>query len=325
MGTGSAGLSLSPEAPSPASVRRIAGFWARLVALLIDVIALAIPGFILGFLFNNFFSYSNARGSLVGMGMILAYFSVMGSSLGGGQTVGQRFMGIQVVKRDGTLLPIGKSMLRYLILFGPFLLTSFSNAMPMAAGIGFNALLTIAAGATIYLYIFNTRTRQSLHDLATDAFVVDVPGGPVAPRPFWMGHWAIVASAVVAAIALNLILMPKSTGTFADLMSIQRAVLQSGMVQTAGVQVQVKGGQSVTRSGVRIEVTCRGTLENYEKTAMAIAAIVLKTDRHAAERDYISVVFLKGFNVGFARFSRNYTVTHSPGEWNKLIEQSGST
>lgn len=87
-----------------------AGFWRRTGAWVIDAVLLSIvSGILTGILAGG----DNARGiglnSLVG----LAYYLYFWSAYGHGQTLGNRALGIRVVKTDGSELGIGTALLRY--------------------------------------------------------------------------------------------------------------------------------------------------------------------------------------------------------------------
>ena len=48
-------------------------------------------------------------------------------------------------------------------------------------------------GSTLYLMVFNRRTRQGLHDLAVGSYVIRAGDtGPVETKPMWKVHWAIL-------------------------------------------------------------------------------------------------------------------------------------
>src|ERR1700722_16322605 len=109
--------------PVTTSVRIVAGFWRRLFAFAIDAIITAVPCRILGFVLHNSLSNSGVA-IVIGFALTLAYFAILGNSIGGGQTIGHRITQIQVVGRGGEHASLTRSLLRYLILLGPILLTS---------------------------------------------------------------------------------------------------------------------------------------------------------------------------------------------------------
>jgi len=142
--------------------RKISNFWIRILALFLDGIFLGIFGFILGFLFSKVFIGLGSWGRLVGLAIALAYFGLLNSCLGGGQTLGQKITRIQVVDRDGKNISIGKSLLRSLILLLPFFLNGFTFPSSLSSSLIWGTVVVIIAGiivfgiggGIIYFYIF---------------------------------------------------------------------------------------------------------------------------------------------------------------------------
>ena len=204
-------MQVYPNTPASSDVavpvRVVAGFWRRLLAFAIDAFITAVPCGILGFALYGFFSAAGAAAVLIGFVLTMLYFAILGSSVTQGQTLGHRITHIQIVDRQGKPVSLECSFLRYLILLGPILLSSaaFPGSQRFGVAMGIDWLLTGAQVAIAYLYIFNRNSRQSLHDLATDTYVVDreSSGGVELPR-FWSGHWAILGvAALVGAVLLT--------------------------------------------------------------------------------------------------------------------------
>jgi uncharacterized RDD family membrane protein YckC len=318
----------TPITPDKTPTRVVAGFWRRIIALAIDSLIAALPCGILGAVFYDFFSRSEAYGFLVGFPLTLLYFGILGSSLGGGQTLGHKVTGIRVVDRNGKSIPLNRSLLRYTILLAPFLLRS--GAFPISGFFVSKAILDwlmlVSTLAIIYLYIFNRTSRQSLHDLAADSYVVDADSiGAVESPPCWAGHWAILGGVSLATAALSLAPqnMVGQRGIFSELSAIQKAVLSSGDVQNAGVYVQKNWANGDTKSGLTVEVVWRGKAPATEKAAAEIAERVLLADPHAMDRDFITVNSLEGFRIGLATFSKKSRISHDPATWMKEAQSYG--
>ncbi|HXM66406.1 MAG TPA: RDD family protein [Candidatus Acidoferrum sp.] len=292
-----------------APTRCIAGFWRRLLALVIDVVLISIPGFLLGSIFYDFFSHSSLWAAVLGLVITLPYFAILGSSIGEGQTLGHRCTGIEVVNGDGSHLSIGKSVLRYTILL---LSLGFAGALLpayMAYPVGM-ASITI-----LYLYLFNIRTRQTLHDVATGSFVVKALGiGAVGEPRLWRGHWvALGALLTIAVIAISLL---TRTRPFPELAAVQRSLIDSGQFQEVGVTLQTHYPGSKT--DLHLIVKCKNRPADYDKAAKDIVTSVESVDPRASELDFISVDFKEGFNVGLATYSTTKRVSHTPSEWETI-------
>ena len=162
----------APQAPEPII---IAGFWKRLLALIIDGLLLGFAGFLLGLMFFDQFARLGGWGRLIGFIIALIYFGVFNSSIGKGQTIGKRIANVKVVDGEGQFLSPRKSFLRSAILELPFFLNGAlipPSVMISPLGVLVGLIIFGIGGAIIYLYIFNRRTRQSFHDLAAGSFVI---------------------------------------------------------------------------------------------------------------------------------------------------------
>jgi len=328
----------------PETTRRLAGFWRRLIAFLIDAFITSLPCACLGFAFYGFFTRSEAAGILIGFALTLPYFAVLGSSVGGGQTLGQRITHIQVVNRQGSSISMRRSLLRYAILLGPILLSS--DALPLLRRLGLAPVLDwiIFAAETllVYLYLFNRNTRQTLHDVATKTYVVDArSAGPVQRPQCWEGHWAILGAAVFLFLLIKFGSSSNGIGPFPELQTISDAVIASDKVQSVSVSTEKTWGHGATRTGLNVlvsrkngppiyfeEVILRRRVDVndwsvFEKDATEIADTVLRADPDAERYDLITVIYKKGFSIGFAKYSLNPQISHSPAIWLKQAQTYG--
>jgi len=175
-----------------------------------------------------------------------------------------------------------------------------------------------------YLYLFNVRTRQSLHDLAVGALVLDARAkGSIEIKKFWRWHWAIlVGTLLTSAVWIVAITggMGKR-GLFGDLMSIQRAVLDSGKVRATSVFFSENSTQAGNVTTLRVNVSWKGKVGDYDRASTEIVAIVLKAYPEASKLDYIGVGFPEGLKVGLLYYSRNPVVMRRPSEWTSKIQQ----
>ena len=136
---------------------RYAGFWLRLVALIIDGILLGIVNFVIGMIFGGgmmadpadpnaaaALGLANGIGGLIG----LAYFTLME---GGSRqaTLGKSLLGLKVTGVDGNPIGYGRALLRNIAkLVSGFIL-----------GIG-------------YIMAAFTARKQALHDMIASCLVV---------------------------------------------------------------------------------------------------------------------------------------------------------
>jgi uncharacterized RDD family membrane protein YckC len=317
-----------PEGPpvSELPTRAVASFWPRIFAFLIDIVITAVPCAFVGFTSYRFFAESKLAGDLLGFFITLPYFAILGSSLGGGQTLGQRILHIRVADRDGRRLSLERSFLRYLILLTPFQLSEaeIPTSAPAALKILVSWLLPMLGAVIVYLYLFNVRTRQSLHDLAVGAYVVHADTkGRIETNRFWKWHWAVLGGGLFAVAVLASVMVGGlgKGSLFGELMSAQRAVLDSGKVQAARVQIGKNRTKGQTTTRMTVYVNWKGQPGNYDLASTEIAAIVLRADPDASKLDYLGVGFAEGFKIGFMNFSQNRVVMRRPGDWATKIQQ----
>ncbi|HZC26135.1 MAG TPA: RDD family protein [Actinopolymorphaceae bacterium] len=161
-----------PYEPSPGSqlgTGELAGFWRRLVALVIDFIVIwivdVIVGFILALIFGATYSlssggvgYSTNGGAgwvtnLVQLLIFLAYFGAFWSYRG--QSLGDMALGVKVVRTDGSQIGFGRGVARALALWLSF------------------AIIIIPAIISAFTVGLGSR-KQALHDMVVDTQVLKV-------------------------------------------------------------------------------------------------------------------------------------------------------
>ncbi len=166
------------------------GFWRRLIAAFVDVVILLAVGFASMPLGDQLMELGQ-KGKLIGLAVSLAYYGILNSGLGGGGTIGKRLLGLRVVRRNGGYIALWRSLWRAHVYLLPFYLYQIEPTqfwVPAAqAPVVASALQVINVGgvlAIVYLYLFNARTRQSLHDLLAGTFVVrtDRVAKPIEPH-----------------------------------------------------------------------------------------------------------------------------------------------
>lgn len=304
-----------------------AGFWRRLLAFLIDCVILGIVGLVIGSIFFDAFAAIGGWGRLVGFAIALTYFGVLNSWVGGGQTLGKRLVNIRVVDREGGPISLHRSFVRYIVLGTPY----FLNGVMMSASVPLLLpILTIAifgAGfAIVYLYIFNRRTRQSLHDLLVGTVVVratDVE--PPAQVAIWKYHTVIACSAaalmLIAGISISIFVSEKFD--LSSLASLQEHIHDSGKVHFSSVFVGNSWGPGGERSYLKIDAVWKGRPDSYETAASDIAAIVLRDYPEVVKKDVVVINIVYGFDIGIASSWQSHSSVHSPSEWHQKLE-SGS-
>ncbi len=318
---------------TPAPTSAIAGFWRRIIAFAIDAIIIGVIGYLLGFILYEFFVKIGSWARLYGFAIALAYLGIMNSSVGGGQSVGKRIVAIKVVDKNGNVLNIFKSFLRYGILVIPF----FLNRAPISeellyswAGVVLSILLFGLGLAIIYLFLFNRLSRQSLHDIISGSFVVnenlstenvsrDIPAG------IWKGHYILVGLFFLLAGVLPLITGSLSkTEFFSELRAVKQIIERQPEVRYAGVAVGTSisaGTNQETRETTYIvsNMVVTEIPDNYQNFLTKVAWLILYTYPEASSRDLIAVTASYGYDIGIASQWQTYSASYPPDKWQKLI------
>lgn len=319
---------LTSETPDTAAEylsKPTAVFWRRVLAFVIDCFVLGIAGFGLGLIFFDSFARLGVWGKLIGFLISLAYFGVLNSSIGEGQTLGKRLTNIKVVNGAGKLISPARSFLRYTILAAPFFLngalippSSFSTILTVAFGL----IIFGLGGAIIYLFIFNRRTRQSVHDLALDTFVVANASDESTPfGVIWKYHLLIIGVWAFVLLAGSLIaatFISQNTALI-DLFQVQSRIQDTGKVNTSTVFVGTAWGPAGTTNYLTVNAFWKDNPISGESEASEIAAIVLSEYPDAINKDVLAVTITYGFDIGIASGWTGYNEYHSPAEWKEKI------
>ncbi|MGM0501297.1 MAG: RDD family protein [Bacillota bacterium] len=147
-------------------------FWRRLFALAIDIFILSLLGKVLGTIFYDVFVKIGFWGRMIGVIISLFYFGLLNSSLNNGQTVGKRILDLKVINKSGDCISWQKSCFRFLILVFPFWLNGISTS-ELNLWLVLPLLIIFCYGiGIVYFYMFNFETRQGLHDIICQTYVV---------------------------------------------------------------------------------------------------------------------------------------------------------
>jgi uncharacterized RDD family membrane protein YckC len=158
---------------------RIAGFWIRLFADILDAVVLGAIGFLITTVFRDGLLRLGERAALLGIPFTLLYTGVLQSHIGGGQTLAKRLLGLRVLRLDGQFLSLDRSLVRWSIMgilcYGTAVAYAFSSVAPgflawgFASAIG-GAQLALSLGC-IFLVPFHP-LKRGFHDLLTGSIVI---------------------------------------------------------------------------------------------------------------------------------------------------------
>lgn len=316
---------LEPTSTEPES-RVIASFWKRLLAFLIDSLLLGVVGFLLGLIFFDTLAKLGGWGRLVGFIIALLYFGILNSSIGKGQTLGKHLTHLKVIDHEGQLISLSGSFLRYTILAVPFFLNGAlipPSAISPTVGIILSLIIFGGGGAIVYLYIFNQRTRQSLHDLAVSTFVVRASAAE--PHPvvrIWKYHFVIIGALcfifVIGALGISRIVQQRIS--LPELLAVDTSIQNSGKVHVASVFVGTNWGPNGQTQYFNTNAIWKTKPASQEKAAAEIASLILKEYPDIMSKDILAVTITYGFDIGIASAWQSYNEHHSPAEWKQKLQ-----
>jgi len=315
--------SASPTDAAP--IAPFAGFWRRVAAFLVDGLILGLVGYMLGLALFDFFVRLGPWGRCVGFGVALVYFVAQESGRGGGQSLGKRLLRIRVVDAQGRTLAPGRGAARFAVFGVPYFLNGATlpmNVSTFAGGVPFMALALGGLLALAYLLVFNRRTRQSLHDLAVDAFVVRAGEARAAPGParLWRGHRVIAGVLVVLTAASPLVVpglfrLPLLSG----LKALYARLAEQPELRAVNVFTfvgRVYGQDAVgLRHELLIQATVARPLEDNVPLSTRLAGIALASYPDAAIQDLISVRLAHGYDIGIAASWTYQELALRPEQW----------
>jgi uncharacterized RDD family membrane protein YckC len=158
--------------------RIVVGFWRRVAADSIDVIALGVLGWGIGYPFRYALSELGSRAVWIGLATNLLYTAALQTRFGHGQTIGKRALGIEVLRRDGSYLSGSRSFLRSLVVsFVPYngMYGSLVGSVSPRVGEVVGAVFLVAVFwlfFACFLMIPLHPLKRGLHDLVSGSIVV---------------------------------------------------------------------------------------------------------------------------------------------------------
>ena len=307
--------------------RWISGFWRRIGAFVIDSAILGGVGYGLGMIFEKQFVELGGWSRLVGFCIALAYFGIMNSRISGGQTLGKKVLKIKVVDGENQPIDVVRSFTRYSILGIPYFLNGAhftSNALSSYWIYPLSFVIFGGMASTVYLYIFNRVTRQSLHDLIVGTFVVNVNVEKQEPGTVWRPHLLVVAAFFILAAIMPVFTTHLSqSGTFRDLLSAQAAIMKEPSVGYASVSYGKRSFSSATNGTATtttyvIAQAFTGTNDIGDaQTARKLAEILVKRYPESLKKDTIQIKLTYGYDIGIASRWHSYTHVFKPGDFSQ--------
>lgn len=307
--------------------RAIGALWRRIIAFLLDTLLVGIASILLTLPFFDTLSRLGPWGRLLGFCFALPYFAILNSKIGNGQTLGKRWMRIQVIDASGRTLTFSRSAARYVVLAIPYFLNGLIlpvTRTPWAIASVISLIVFGVGGATLYLVLFNRRTRQGVHDLAVGSYVADASNtDTIEVQSIWKPHWVILSALLIALLAGGGILGNKLTkwGPFPELLEDARLVETVDGVQSAAVQVLRSSNWGSGESKKTLVISVRWTGNAASETAFVdeIARLLMRQDPKVQDQDLLRIVLIRGYDLGIAHAQTTHFFEHTPAAWNARL------
>ncbi len=298
----------------------IASFPGRVFAILIDCLILGILGLLLGLVFESAFVGWGEWGILFGFVISGLYFGIMNSEYLNGQTIGKYLLGIQVVNGNNETISIKKSLLRYLILGIPFFLNGAGSLDSFYVNyLQYAHVLMVFGGilSIVYLYIFNTKTRQSLHDLVVGTYVVNTGIKQEHINPVWKVHFAVIGALFFLAG-----LAPYVGSLFFDksdmdkIITVQKSIVTHKAIRKADIQyITSYDLTSDSADNETTNINVMAYIVEGDITNKSLALELLETIGafypDTSKYDTIQIHLIYGYDIGIWSKYETATYTHT--------------
>ena len=289
-------------------------FVRRILAFVLDAVLLGAILTALAFPLHDAYAGFGAYGRLVGGAIAIVYFGAMR-----GRSLGKRLMRIEIRRRDGAPISYRDSFLRAIVLMVPIALNGFAVGMQNEAYVALLTWFVVAVGsASLYLFAFNRRTRQALHDLATGTVVVR-RNGPPPSLGIWQRHFVILGALVAAELVL-IVVAALQPGEKSEARDLRRKV----MTLAATPVVSIERGTSEDARYIVISVMTYREPDNAEELARAIAALALRDYPAASEADKLAIHLETGYDLLFARNTEWHEYSESPIAWRQQLDATAA-
>jgi TonB family protein len=296
-----------------------AGLWTRIGACIVDGLIIGVVGFLVGAIaFETLASIGDAA-RLIGLGISVLYFGLMGSRLGGGQTIGMRLFRLQIVDLAGRSLSLGPACLRAFVLVLPFVL----NGMMLSGSSSVTQIFGLVAAVAIFgvvlaqvcLLFFNRPSRRLLHDLIAKSVVVRAGCAPLAAPSTRAIQIAVVVCLLIPLVPV--LLLPSLSRSLEARLQPSLAAVQGlpGVMSASVIEnetVSKAAGAPAVKSRALV-VTAR--LQQWpadEQTEAARIAVAARSAYNLQAGQTLTIILRRGYDIGIASSWRSY-VANFPG------------
>jgi uncharacterized RDD family membrane protein YckC len=297
-------------------IEYIASMWKRFISFVIDITIIVVIGNIFGYALFDTLSGLSWISRIIGYIIVLAYFGILNSKIGNGQTIGNRLMGIKVIKLDKTELPLSTSLIRSSLYLLPILLNNWnipiSKHIIVALLLGF-ILLTILLEELFYI-IMNRENHQLFHDFLCNSIVINKKCSSVYSVETTKKKIAL-SSLIVPVIVIVIIgvITTSNKRNITRLGEMQEYLNSDPLISNTILQEGTTKTGYEKASYINVIVTKRKNADNEKIKRDIISKLLNCSIINGVDNIGIQIVY--GYDIGIASSFRIENTLKSTKEW----------
>ncbi len=303
----------------------------RLFAFIIDLIILALFGYLSSLLLEKFYLSVGQLGKVIGFILSGLYFTILESRFNG-QTIGKKIVNIKVIGINGNELTSFQYFLRYSI-WG---LCYFSNGLNFA-GSRYETLLTSIGTiflfgigfVLLFLFVFNKKTKQSIHDIILGTYVINCKyDNPIEKQQINKVLLPVSIGIPIVAFILLFFINTNSVNTeISKLENYRATIVEMPEINNAGVSsgktnFKSTNGNSNTSYYLQISTVLEDDYKSKSDIAIKVADLIISEYPEELSKDYISISVTYGYDIGIWSTSNSFSMKMPPGSWTNKITDS---
>lgn len=300
----------------------------RLFGFIIDIFIIGLFGYLSGLIFEGFYIQIGNYGKIVGFLITWLYFSIFDSKIFNGQSIGKKICKIKVVNKTNDTLTIKESSLRSLIYSLTVLLNgaSFKNMKYFPVIILIGIILFSIYVLEVYLFIFNKPSKQTLHDLLSKSYVVNIESDKVIdiPQNIKVIRFAFFIPLIIAILTISINVLMKNTFSYKMLPLIDNIQNQLPLRNTTINNGMTKSIGPTDNSEFKyIYLTCIKLNQNdfSDELAVKVAEIVINSQLSVRDGESLIIQINSGYDIGISNKYKNIKYNKPVIDWQKDIDK----
>jgi uncharacterized RDD family membrane protein YckC len=346
----------APE-PNPSVPQfKVAGFWRRVFAFVIDyylvTILVGIAGNTIEFL--NIGLTLGQWNHVLPYAALIAYFAYFDSEKSKKPSIGKRITKIRVVGSSGKPITFKQALMRA-CLSVPTLMFNYWAPFPefLASRIISTTIYTGGQLSLAYAFVINRKTRQGIHDILVGTYVVEGERAenflPAISEFHKFATFLLLVPGLVLAIVIYV--FPQSLPDFRwslfslpnqeeieqvyvregdNMQELARTIYALGGLETVNIDFYNSYSSSTSdRSEVfalqiaaPLANSCFQNKENCNEFAKKIAKETLSTYPNLNQFTHIRIVFVIGHNLVVTKGTETFVDMRSIDEWREIVDGS---